>query len=143
VEERTVAGFVGRFEHSVDAKGRVILPARYREAFTRGGFLSSHREGCIALWTPGEFERQTAEMLESSKSDREGRNKARLWAGDAMEVEIDKQGRLAVPSRLRNFSNLEADVLIVGVIDHIELWNPTSWEERVQPTEQWFLEDDA
>jgi len=60
-----------------------------------------------------------------------------------MEVEIDKQGRLAVPSRLRNFSNLEADVLIVGVIDHIELWNPTSWEERVQPTDQWFLEDDA
>ena len=65
-----MAGFVGRFEHSVDTKGRVILPARYREAFTRGGFLSSHREGCVALWTPGEFERQTAEMLESSKSDR-------------------------------------------------------------------------
>jgi MraZ protein len=137
-----VAGFVGRFEHSVDDKGRVILPARFRSSFERGGFLTSNREGCVALWTPGEFDRQMAEMLEDSKADRAGRNRARIWASSSAEVEIDKQGRMPVPSSLRTFADLGADVLIIGAIDRIELWNPSLWEERVRPAEAWFLEDD-
>ncbi len=137
-----MAGFVGRFEHSVDAKGRVILPARFRSSFERGGFLTSNREGCVALWTPGEFDRQMAEMLEDSKADRAGRNRARIWASSSAEVEIDKQGRMPVPSSLRTFAALNAEVLIVGAIDRIELWNPSLWEERVRPAEAWFLEDD-
>jgi len=137
-----VAGFVGRFEHSVDAKGRVILPARFRSSFERGGFLTSNREGCVALWTPGEFDRQMADMLEDSKADRVGRNRARIWASSSAEVEIDKQGRMPVPVSLRTFAELDADVLIIGAIDRIELWNPSLWEERVRPAEAWFLEDD-
>lgn len=137
-----MAGFVGRFEHSVDPKGRVILPARFRDSFTRGGFLTSNQEGCVALWTPGEFERQSVEMLERSKSDKDGRNVARLWASNSADIEVDKQGRMAVPAHLREFADLTAEVLIIGAIDRIELWNPTRWEERVRPAEAWFLEDD-
>jgi MraZ protein len=137
-----VAGFVGRFEHGVDPKGRVILPARFRDSFARGGFLTANREGCVALWTPGEFERQMAEMLEGSKADRDGRNRARLWASNSADVEIDKQGRMVVPASLREFGDLTAEVLIVGAIDRLELWNPARWEERVRPAERWFLEDD-
>ena len=137
-----MAGFVGRFEHSVDAKGRVILPARFREPFSRGGFLTANREGCVALWTPGEFERQMNEMLEGSKADRDGRNRARIWASNSAEVEVDRQGRMAVPANLREFAQLSGEVLIHGAIDRIELWNPAVWEERVRPAEQWFLEDD-
>ena len=83
-----------------------------------------------------------AEMLDESKADRDGRNRARVWAADSLDIEIDKQGRMAVPSRLREFAQIETDVLILGVIDHIELWNPSRWDERVQPMEQWFLEDE-
>ena len=137
-----MAGFVGRFEHSVDAKGRVILPARFREPFSRGGFLTANREGCVALWTPGEFERQMNEMLEGSKADGDGRNRARIWASNSAEVEVDRQGRMAVPANLREFAQLSGEVLIHGAIDRIELWNPAVWEERVRPAEQWFLEDD-
>lgn len=136
-----MAGFVGRFEHSVDPKGRVILPARFRDAFSQGGFLTANWEGCVALWTPGEFERQMAEMLEGSRADRDGRNRARAWASNSAEVEVDKQGRMAVPSNLRDFAQLVGAVLIMGAIDRIELWNPAVWEERVRPAEQWFLED--
>jgi MraZ protein len=136
-----MAGFVGRFEHSVDPKGRVILPARFREPFARGGFLTANQEGCVALWTPGEFERQMTEMLERSKSDKDGRNRARIWASNSAEIEVDKQGRMAVPAHLREFAELSAEVLINGAIDRIELWNPTRWEERVRPAEAWFLED--
>ena len=127
-EEDPVAGFVGHFEHSVDPKGRVILPARFRESFLRGGFLTANREGCVALWTPGEFERQMAEMLEGSKADRDGRNRARIWASNSAEVEVDKQGSMAIPSNLREFAQLTGEVLINGAIDRIELWNPTLWE---------------
>lgn len=137
-----MAGFVGRFEHSVDSKGRVILPVRFRDEFSRGGFLTPNREGCIALRTPGENDRQMAEMAEDAKASSEGRNRARVWAANTAEIEIDKQGRMAIPAHLREFAGLEGDVLIHGAIDRIELWDPSRWDERVRPVEQWFLEDD-
>ncbi len=136
-----MSGFVGRYEHSLDAKGRIILPAKFRAEFERGGYLAENREGCLALWTLGEFERQMANMMERAGSGQMDRNLARLWASNAQEVEIDRQGRMPITARLRQFARLEAEVLVIGAIDRIELWNPTVWEERVQPAEQWFLED--
>ena len=137
-----VSGFVGRYEHSLDAKGRVILPAKFRAAFERGGYLAENREGCLALWSLGEFERQMAAMQERAAAGRLDRNRARFWASNAQEVEVDRQGRMAIMARLREFARLETDVLVIGAIDRIELWNPAVWEERVQPSEQWFLEDE-
>lgn len=136
-----MARFVGRFEHSLDTKGRVILPAKFREPFERGGYLAENREGCLALWTPGEFERQMATMLEQAGSGRVQRNRARLWAANSHDVEIDRQGRMPIPLHLRTFAGLESDVLIHGAIDRVELWSPTVWEARVAPEEQWFLQD--
>lgn len=136
-------GFVGRYEHTLDTKGRVILPAKFRAPFERGGYLTENREGCLALWTPGEFERQMAQMLASSAEGRISRNRARLWASNSHDVEIDRNGRMAIPARLRDFAALEGDVLVNGAIDRVELWAPTRWEERVAPEERWFLEDEG
>jgi MraZ protein len=137
-----VAGFVGRFEHTLDIKGRVILPAKFRAEFERGGYLAQHSEGCLALWTPGEFDRQMAVMQERSESGRSDRNRARLWASNSQQVEIDRQGRMPIPAHLRTFALLESEVLVHGAIDRVELWNPTSWAERVLPEESWLLDDD-
>ncbi len=134
-----MATFVGRYEHSLDAKGRVILPAKFRADFERGGYLTENSEGCLALWTPGEFERQMAVMQERAASGRTNRNVARLWASTSHEVEIDRQGRMAIPSHLREFASLEGDVLVHGAIDRVELWNPAVWEARVRPDERWLL----
>ena len=135
--------FVGRYEHSLDTKGRVILPAKFRGPFERGGYLTPNSEGCLALWTLGEFERQMEVMQEQAQAGHSsGRNRARIWASKAAEVEIDRQGRMPIPLHLRTFAKLDGDVLVHGAIDRIELWNPTEWETRVQPEEDWLRQED-
>ena len=135
-----MAGFVGRYEHSLDAKGRVILPAKFRAQFERGGYLTQHSEGCLALWTPGEFERQMDSMLEKADAGRTDRNRARIWASNSAEVEVDRQGRMPIPAHLREFAGLESDVLVHGAIDRVELWKPAAWADRVLPEQSWLLE---
>ena len=137
-----MAGFVGRYEHSLDTKGRVILPSKFRGQFEHGGYLTQHTEGCLALWTPGEFQRQMESMQTKADGGRADRNRARIWASNSAEVEIDRQGRMPIPQHLRSFAGLDAEVLVHGAIDRVELWNPPAWAERVQPEESWLLDED-
>jgi MraZ protein len=135
-----VARFFGRFEHTLDTKGRLILPAKFRFGFDRGGYLTQNVDGCLALWTPEEFDSQMGAMLERAAAGRSDRNLARIWASNSHEVEVDKQGRLAIPTRLREFAGLTAEVLVNGAIDRVELWDPARWEEKVLPEEQRLTE---
>jgi MraZ protein len=135
-ELAAVARFFGRYEHTLDDKGRVILPARFRSFFEHGGYLAQHHDGCLALWTPDEFESQLERMRERQGQGRSQRNQARFWAQASLDVEIDRQGRLAVPQRMRGYAGLMDDVLVLGAIDRIELWNPSTWDEKVGPEEQ-------
>jgi MraZ protein len=134
------ARFIGRFEHSLDAKGRVILPVKFRAPFERGGFLSQFHEGCLALWTPEEFERQLESMQLAAEQGRDERNLARVWAGGSAEIEVDKAGRMPIPAYLRNFAQLSSEVLVIGAIDRIELWDPAVWREKVLPSEQQLVD---
>jgi MraZ protein len=137
-----VETFVGRYEHSLDIKGRVILPAKFRASFEHGGFLTQHAEGCLALWTPGEFQRQLQVMQQRAAAGKIDRNRARVWASNSQDVEVDKQGRMPIPTRLQSWGHLESQVLVHGAIDRIELWNPATWNEKVGPEENWFLDDE-
>jgi len=130
-----VARFIGRYEHSLDAKGRVILPVKFRPEFERGGFLSQSAEGCLALWTPEEFDLQLEVNRERAAQSRDDRNLVRVWASGSSEVEIDKSGRMPIPGFLRSFAALESDVLVMGAIDRVELWSPAVWQDKVQPSE--------
>ena len=136
-----MARFFGRYEHSLDDKGRVILPAKFRPDFERGGFLGPYLDGCLALWTPDEFETKAAEMQAKEQAGREERNLARVWANNTQEVEIDKRsGRMAIPVFLRQTAQLTGEVLITGNINRVELWNPAVWAEKIGPSEQALLE---
>ena len=129
------ARFFGRYEHSLDAKGRLILPSRFRAQFGPQAYLSQYQDRCLALWTPDEFEKQMTEMERLQDQGRVERNLARIWASGSTDVDIDRQGRLAIPTYLRDFARLEAGVLINGALNRVELWNPAEWAARVMPAE--------
>ena len=132
-------GFVGQFQHSLDVKGRLILPVKFRPEFERGGHLSPNTEGCVALWTPGEFSRQMEERLQQARlgAGRE-RQQVRYWSANSSDVEFDRQGRFALPPAIRDYGRLSGDVLVVGAIDHVELWNPANYHEQVNAAEEIF-----
>ena len=134
--------FFGRYEHSVDPKGRVILPAKFRAHFEHGGYLTQFRGGCLALWTPEEFGVQSAEMEQAQRLGPAERNLARVWASGTQEVEVDKQGRIAIVAPLRGFAQLQEAVLVNGALNRIELWNPERWEAKVAATEAALIDDD-
>lgn len=138
-----MATFVGRYEHSLDAKGRVVLPSKFRAAFEQGGTLTRYFEGCLALWTPGEFQRQMAGVEAEAATGRRGRNRARIMTDGSYDVDVDRQGRMPIPARLRSFAALESDVIVLGALNHIELWSPASWERQVAPAERFLLEGEA
>ena len=132
--------FVGQFQHSLDDKGRLILPARFRRDFENGGHLSPNVDGCVALWTPGEFARKSAEYLEAGRhGSTDERRQSRFWATNSSEVEVDRQGRFALPLVIREFARLEGDVIVAGNLDHIELWNPQRYIEQVSEAEETFI----
>lgn len=122
--------FFGRYEHALDLKGRVILPAKMRIHFTRPGYLTSHLEGCLALWTAEEFENEVEFRQSQSENDPVSRNVVREWASAVYEVEVDRQGRMPIPANLRTFAGLEQEVLIIGMINRVELWAPSRWTEK-------------
>ena len=133
----------GRHEHSLDVKGRIILPARYRGHFDTLAYLSQHQEGCLALWTPEEFEKQLADMQETQDRGTSERNMVRIWSSGLTEVELDRQGRVAIPTYLRTYAELDSAVLIVGALNRIEIWSPALWEARVRPAEAMFIAPDS
>ncbi|HUY62940.1 MAG TPA: division/cell wall cluster transcriptional repressor MraZ [Acidimicrobiales bacterium] len=135
-----MARFFGTYEHTLDTKGRVILPARFRGPFEHGGYLTQNYDGCLALLTPDQFERQMQVKEERESQSQADRNQARLWASTSHEVEIDRQGRMPIPARLREFAGLHGDVLVTGAINRVELWDPARWQEKVGPEEQRLTE---
>ena len=136
------ARFYGRYEHSLDGKGRVILPAKFRGPFDRGGYLTAYQDGCLALWTPAQFEVQSQHWLEREASGKADRNLARMWASTSHELELDKVGLMAIPQQLREWAALEGEVLVNGAINRVELWNRSAWGEKVEPQGTRLVEGD-
>lgn len=125
-----MAEFVGSYQHTLDAKGRLILPSKFREDFATGGYLSPQEDHSIALWTPTEFAKRRREM-QSDRATREGRTIARTWSAMTFVAEFDKQGRFAIPVTLRDHAGLTSDVMVIGEIDHLSLWSPATFDRLI------------
>jgi MraZ protein len=118
--------FVGRFEHSLDEKGRLVLPVSYRQHFAERGFLTQYQR-CLGLWTDDDFAQVTDRLKEKFREGLAPNSALRAFAANAVEVRVDKQGRISIPEWLREKAGLERDAVIIGVIDRIVIWVADRW----------------
>ena len=121
--------FLGEFQHSLDTKGRVILPARYREQLAEGAYVTKGRGGCLSVFTPEDFEDVASQVREQSKRGARELNAARVFFSGAQEVKPDRQGRVALPQNLREYAGLAREVVVAGVFSRIEIWDRDRWLE--------------
>ena len=122
--------FLGEHTHSLDAKGRIILPARYRQRLAVA-YVTSEQDGCLALWPPAEFHSRAREMKEHLRGGPDDRAMARAFFAGAEEANPDQQGRIAIPVHLREFARLEKEVALTGAYDHVEIWDAAAWREKM------------
>jgi MraZ protein len=115
--------FVGEYQHSLDTKGRVILPARFREQLEGGAVMARALDECLAVYPLDEFDRLYRKLQEARERGQRERQVARTFFSGASEVTPDKQGRVQVPQKLREYAHLDKDVMVIGAGDHIEIWN--------------------
>jgi MraZ protein len=129
VRERSASDmFLGEYEHTIDAKGRMAVPAKFRGQLDRGAVISKGMGHCLSVYTMARWEEKSAALVEG-KTDEELRDFERRIYPSASEVELDNQGRLVIPARLRTYAGLTNDVTVAGVRDHIEIWDRVTWQE--------------
>lgn len=121
--------FLGEYEHSLDAKGRLAIPARFRTLLGEGAVLTRNFDGCLIIY-PQDVWHSVAERLDSLTATQEAARMAKRFVfSGATECEFDKQGRVLVPSFLREFASFSESVVVVGQYSRIELWDRSRWRE--------------
>jgi MraZ protein len=128
--------FIGTYEHTIDEKSRLTLPARFREALGDGVVLARGLDGNVAVY-PRETWKVSVEARISALDplSREARELRRFFFSGAAEADLDRQGRILVPAALTRHASLERDVVVAGNYDHLELWSTTAWEQHLHAVE--------
>jgi MraZ protein len=119
--------FLGEYEHTIDAKGRMAVPVKFRQQMDRGGVISKGMGTCLSVYTMQVWEEKSAELA-SGKTNDELRDFERRIYPSASEVELDNQGRMIIPAKLRAYANLGNEVTVAGVRDHFEIWGRENWQ---------------
>jgi MraZ protein len=127
--------FYGEYEHSVDGKHRLTLPARFRHALAGGVVLARGIERNIDVYPSDTWHRDMARIAELDSLNREAREMKRYVFAGAAEAELDAQGRVLVPSHLVDHAGIEKDVVVIGVHDHVEIWDRAAWAAHLSAIE--------
>jgi MraZ protein len=122
--------FRGQFDYSLDAKNRLNVPAKFRPAFSGGVVLAKALEPCVAIWAPDSFEAWTESFLSRlNPVSRERRKLTRFFAGNSWDVELDSAGRVTLNAPLLAHAGISKEVVVVGNLDHIEVWDRGRWQK--------------
>lgn len=134
--------FYGEYVHSIDRKGRLILPAKFREAakahFIEKFFLTRGLDNCLFMFSEEEWRTQESKFKAISFTKLEARTFNRLYFSGAVEVIFDSQGRILLPQFLKDFAQIKKEVVIVGVSSRVEIWAKDKWEEFFGNSRQSF-----
>ena len=120
---------IGEYEHTLDAKGRISMPAKLRRDMGEVFILTKGLDGCLFAFSPNEWKNFEEKLKSLPLSDKNARNFVRFFLAGATECEIDKQGRFLIASNLRDYASLEKDAVIIGVGTRLEIWNRDKWKK--------------
>ncbi len=140
VERGSVAVLMGEYDHALDDKGRLTVPARFREALGERFVVTVGLDGCLSGYAMAEWERLTERLKDLPMTNRDARAFIRLLLAGATEVELDKQGRILIPPRLRQASGIASEAVLVGVGSRLEIWARDRWEAYQESVKESFEE---
>ena len=119
--------FMGGYNDTIDAKGRLIVPAKFREELGEAFVITNGNDGCLNIYTEEAWETFLGK-LKLLPNNRDTRSIVRKFVSQANRVEVDKQGRILIPTVLRDYAELDKDVVLAGAIDKIEVWDKSRWD---------------
>lgn len=123
--------FMGEYNHTIDAKGRLIVPAKFRETLGDNFIVTKGLDGCLFVYPNDEWTRFEEKLKSLPLTNKNARQFTRFFLAGAAACEVDKQGRILLPQVLREFAGLEKDVVLVGVASRIEIWSKEHWDESM------------
>jgi len=127
--------FIGEYKHNLDDKGRLAIPAKFRNDLAKGAVVTRGLDNCLFLYTASEWEKLAEKLASLPISQSDSRAFARLMLAGAMDVSVDKQGRVVLPEYLRQFANFKKTVVVAGLYSRLELWDESVWEDYKSKTE--------
>lgn len=123
--------FMGEYNHTIDAKGRLIIPSKFREALGDEFVVTKGMDGCLFVFDNSEWRAFEEKLRSLPMIDKEARQFTRFFLAGAASVEVDKQGRVLLPAVLREFADITKDAVLIGVGSRIEIWSKDRWEGTV------------
>ena len=123
--------FMGEYNHTIDAKGRLIVPAKFREILGDNFIVTKGLDGCLFVYPNDEWTRFEEKLKSLPLTNKNARQFTRFFLAGAAACEVHKQGRILLPQVLREFASLEKDVVLVGVASRIEIWSRERWDESM------------
>lgn len=128
--------FIGEYQHNLDAKGRLAVPAKFRAKLAKGAVVTKGLDNCLFLYTREEWEKLASKLASLPISKANTRAFARLMLAGAMDVQLDKQGRIVLPEYLRKFAQMKKKTIIAGLFNRLEIWDEDQWNKYKQGTEK-------
>lgn len=127
--------FIGEYTHNLDQKGRLAVPAKFRKVLSKGAVVTRGLDNCLFLYTKDEWQKLADKLAALPISQANTRAFSRLMLAGAMDVEIDKQGRMLIPDYLRSYAGAQKKVVITGLYNRLEIWDEKAWEKYKKATE--------
>jgi len=128
--------FIGEYNHNLDDKGRLAIPAKFRVILKKGAVVTKGLDNCLSLYSREQFDKIAAKFAALPISQAKARAFSRHTLAGAMEVEFDNQGRITLPEYLRKFSGLQKSVIVAGLYNHLEIWDESAWNTYKSESEK-------
>ena len=132
--------FLGTYEPRLDEKGRLILPARFRDELAEGLVITKGQEYCLYVWPRGEFDRITERLGAAPVTSKAARDHLRVFFAGASDETLDRQGRVLVPQPLRAYAGLDRDCVVIGANTRLEIWAADCWHTYLAEQERAFAD---